>query len=103
MTLCVPCVCPVRRAVRKRRSGVRRVARGRGGPLPPEPDPDYFTPTILTIALIYLEFTIDYRSSKRRSAPKIRRAHPASFPSSPHTPHAANACDLLGEGCRRGL
>ena len=67
MTLCVPCVCPVRRAVRKRRSGVRRVARGRGGPLPPEPDPDYnFTPTILTIALIYLEFTntIDYRSSK---------------------------------------
>lgn len=92
----VPCVA--------RRSGVRRVARGRGGPLPPEPDPDYFTPTILTIALIYLEFTIDYnRSSKRRSAPKIRRAHPASFPSSPHTPHAANACDLLGEGCRRGL
>jgi hypothetical protein len=39
----VPCVA--------RRSGVRRVARGRGSPLPPEPDPDYnFTPTILTIA-----------------------------------------------------
>ena len=33
----VPCVA--------RRSGVRRVARVRGGPLSPEPDPDYFTPT----------------------------------------------------------
>jgi hypothetical protein len=69
----VPCVA--------RRSGVRRVARGRGGPLPPEPDPDYFTPTILTIALIYLEFTIDYRSSKRvdprlRSAALIRPRSP---------------------------
>lgn len=42
----VPCVA--------RRSGVRRVARGRGGPLPPEPDPDYnFTPTILTIAYYF--------------------------------------------------
>ena len=50
-SVCSVCHSPVRRAVRKRRSGVRRVARGRGGPLPPEPDPDYnFTPTILTIA-----------------------------------------------------
>ena len=61
MTLCVPCVT-VRSVVPcvARRSGVRRVARGRGGPLPPEPDPDYFTPTDFDhrLSLNYLQ--LDY-------------------------------------------
>jgi hypothetical protein len=79
VTLCVPCVCPVRRAVRKRRSGVRRVARGRGGPLPPEPDPDYnFTPTILTIAYYFYILpnskfdTAIQRSLFKRSSIRLR-------------------------------
>jgi hypothetical protein len=65
----VPCVA--------RRSGVRRVARGRGGPLPPEPDPDYFTPTILTA---------DHRLKLFTNTINLRRSAALIRPRSPRVP-----------------